>query len=236
MNCPYPPRPPPSLSPSSLTPPDLKPGWIAGGTCDPDSFAGTCGHFACCTPEDTCENLSAHACYSLPPIQDRRAWSMGVYCGERAQACAWHACVQDNGTCAIARPELGCEDPDCCEAVCDGDPWCCRVEWDTLCLRRLLEPDICSPERKPLPNDSCATDTMEATWVGANDSVTLTPLGAWSEDSDPEFCCYDGLFCYEGFNHEFPCVGDEDCPFGVCRLVHSGQGCRNRLVQVHSDD
>ncbi len=50
--------------------------------------------------------------YSEPP---------GEVCGEGAGSC-----FEANGT-------PGCEDVECCEAVCGSDPFCCDVEWDQIC-------------------------------------------------------------------------------------------------------
>ncbi len=38
-----------------------------------------------------------------------------------------------NGACCFANFTPGCEDIVCCRAVCDTDPFCCDVSWDTIC-------------------------------------------------------------------------------------------------------
>jgi hypothetical protein len=36
---------------------------------------------------------------------------------------------------------VGCTDPDCCEAVCAIDPFCCDVFWDSICVGEAV--DLC---------------------------------------------------------------------------------------------
>ncbi|MCH8852050.1 MAG: hypothetical protein IID41_05295 [Planctomycetes bacterium] len=43
------------------------------------------------------------------------------------------ACGPDAGPCSEANGSPGCEDTECCNAVCDLDPFCCDVEWDEYC-------------------------------------------------------------------------------------------------------
>ena len=37
------------------------------------------------------------------------------------------------GPCATANGTPGCDDADCCAAVCAADPFCCETEWDSQC-------------------------------------------------------------------------------------------------------
>ncbi|MCH8880450.1 MAG: hypothetical protein IID34_11270 [Planctomycetes bacterium] len=43
------------------------------------------------------------------------------------------ACGPDAGPCSEANGTPGCDDTECCNAVCDLDPFCCDVEWDEYC-------------------------------------------------------------------------------------------------------
>ena len=36
---------------------------------------------------------------------------------------------------SMARPEPGCDDAECCTAVCLEDPFCCIVRWDETCVQ-----------------------------------------------------------------------------------------------------
>ncbi len=50
------------------------------------------------------------------------------------------------GRCLIANFTPGCDDFDCCEAVCMILPSCCSVSWDTICANQIapLQPE-CLP-------------------------------------------------------------------------------------------
>ena len=37
------------------------------------------------------------------------------------------------GTCCALNGTKGCDDPDCAEAICAHDPYCCAVTWDVTC-------------------------------------------------------------------------------------------------------
>ena len=39
------------------------------------------------------------------------------------------------GSCFVAGPTAGCNDAECCGRVCEFDPYCCSVKWDTLCVQ-----------------------------------------------------------------------------------------------------
>jgi hypothetical protein len=45
----------------------------------------------------------------------------------------FEACDRSAGDCCVAHAGIGCEDPACCEIVCGLDPFCCEVQWDSLC-------------------------------------------------------------------------------------------------------
>jgi len=128
LNCAYPPR-------GS----GLKPEWREGAACEPDPFPHPCGVAACCTPADTCEILTQNECEAVPPAELVRDWQRGTYCGDQGQRCGFNACMQQEGNCARDRPGRGCANETCCANVCGADPWCCRVQWDTICIRRYME-------------------------------------------------------------------------------------------------
>jgi hypothetical protein len=50
------------------------------------------------------------------------------------EALAMCACgVPQGGDCFEAHDAPGCNDADCCEAVCEIDPFCCDIQWDSIC-------------------------------------------------------------------------------------------------------
>ncbi len=42
-------------------------------------------------------------------------------------------CANGEGRCDEAKATPGCEDAECCRAVCAIDPFCCETEWDANC-------------------------------------------------------------------------------------------------------
>ncbi len=59
------------------------------------------------------------------------------------------------GNCCVGNGTPYCNDADCCEAVCAGDPFCCDVEWDNFCATTgfdddcLLGPGNCGAQNTP---------------------------------------------------------------------------------------
>ena len=54
----------------------------------------------------------------------------GVNCDNNCQLIG--ACP-GSGDCCTANGTPGCEDEECCDAVCAADPFCCDVDWDGIC-------------------------------------------------------------------------------------------------------
>lgn len=46
-------------------------------------------------------------------------------------------------TCYLPSPAPGCDDPACCEAVCQADAFCCDFNWDLQCVQTALA--VCDP-------------------------------------------------------------------------------------------
>lgn len=159
----------------------LEPAWMEGSACDPNPFPYPCGLSACCTPDDTCENLTKNECDQLEPVADTKLWRLGQYCDEDKQLCPFHACVQREGECMFSHEETGCDNSFCCQSVCEIDRWCCRVEWDTICLRETLDQcSISSPD-----NDAC-NNPLE---LNINSSTVINISHAFSSSFDPGYSC-----------------------------------------------
>jgi hypothetical protein len=151
-----------------------------GGAC-PGPFEYPCGVSACCTPQDTCENLTQNECYAIPPVLGFHWWVRGEFCGYGGQRCPPSACMGGGGSCAIAHPEPGCWDCWCCCPVCEIDPWCCRVAWDRQCVETAVELGcgyLCN---------SCCCGALE---IEANGSIVFSNLLAGQEPDDPGFSCH----------------------------------------------
>ncbi len=154
--------------------------WTEGALCDADPFAHPCGQSACCTPDDTCTNLTGTECAARSPPGDAFWWVLGSFCKDEDHVCPYYACLQRNGECNAAHAEPGCEDPFCCWDVCQIDPWCCRVEWDRHCVETAQ--DVC--HRRGL--DECHWGPQE---IGSNGSAFFSNFNATGGLGDPPFCC-----------------------------------------------
>ncbi len=213
-NCPFPPR-----------GQDLDPEWVEGRTCSPDVFGDTpCGIAACCygsiNPvtgflDDLCANLSKNECDAVEPLDRARLWQLGKYCGEGEQACPFNACIARVGPCGLVHVFPGCDDPLCCTDVCEADDWCCRVEWDEICLYWSYA--LCSTGPT---NDGCIGPRVDygAIELAANSSGVYANINATeSETSDPGFCCHNGVGrCLGGAQMDQPCITDAECPDSRC--------------------
>ncbi|MCA9290044.1 MAG: hypothetical protein KDA25_02885 [Phycisphaerales bacterium] len=97
------------------------------------------------------------------------------------------------GPCDIPHSTPGCDNPDCCAAVCAVEPFCCTVEWDALCVA--LAQDLCghpcdiecdqsvgSPEGEPCGADvNHGCDADPPIFTGARCHVTYCGT-AWAEN------------------------------------------------------
>ena len=91
-----------------------------------------------CSDQDCCQEVCEE-----DPICCLDMWD--EFCVDAAADCQGNVCGSATGSCFQSRSTGGCGDADCCEAVCDADPVCCDIEWDSECvdLARTL-PDVCS--------------------------------------------------------------------------------------------
>jgi hypothetical protein len=118
---------------------------------------------ACCFDDGSCLETTIVGC----------VFQGGTYQGNGTN-CAGVVCPIDacpgTGTCCEPNSTPGCDDEDCCEAVCAVDAYCCDTLWDALC----------AGEAEGL----CATLCPVCPWdidgdgaVGITDFLAL--LGAW---------------------------------------------------------
>ena len=97
-----------------------------GGDCFVASTSGArgCSDATCC--DATCE-LDTFCC----DVE----WD--DFCaGEASGVCtgSFPACQTRAADCAIAHDDPGCNNVDCCNAVCGTDPFCCLNSWDGACV------------------------------------------------------------------------------------------------------
>jgi len=101
--------------------------------------AGSCfeaHETASCSDRLTC----AQVC-EQDPFCCTQAWDQ--WCVDAAEVLAGEVCAQ--GDCCDPGPEPGCNDPLCCQMVCDVMPFCCSDAWDELCVKAagMMCPQAC---------------------------------------------------------------------------------------------
>jgi len=90
------------------------------------------------------------------------------------------ACLDSpGGTCFAATPgEAGCQDFECCNLVCDIDPFCCDTAWDALCAAEAIM--ICG---------NCGNEQ-------SGDCFTPNPTpGCYDSDCCAAVCAIDPFCC-----------------------------------------
>ena len=91
---------------------------ISWGDCIP----GPCDDIDTCDDGDDCtvDYCAAGECVSLDI----------PFCG----ICG----TSEAGSCYESNGSPGCSEMDCCEAVCNFDPYCCQISWDASCKNKAL--------------------------------------------------------------------------------------------------
>lgn len=118
-------------------------------------------------------------------------WSGGV-----AGDCppADHNCFETGGP--------GCNDPECCQLVCDADPFCCDTMWDGLCVDQAE--DLCNGCGHPDAGSCCESNGTPF----CDDRPCCEMICA-----DDPFCCdtsWDGI-CAEAAIEQCTVCGGEVC-------------------------
>lgn len=96
-----------------------------------------------CADSKCCESV----CY-FDPFCCTTVWD--AICADEAWSDGDCSCVPDppcvgtGGSCCVPHEGPGCDDFECCSAMCEFDSWCCQIEWDAICVRNTaMLPDAC---------------------------------------------------------------------------------------------
>ncbi len=139
----------------------------AGGDCCAAHPTPGCADVGCC--QSVC---------ALDPFCCDFQWDQ--VCAEEAAASCPATCPaplcpsDDEESCCVAHPTPGCEDMDCCQAVCAQDPACCLSAWDEICA--ILAMNSC-----PLPGpkqDQQVLADLNAAIAGTNMSIAELNVAA----------------------------------------------------------
>jgi hypothetical protein len=121
-------------------------GCVEAATCPPGANNN------CFNPQDSspgCNDVECcNAVCAVDPFCCETAWDS--ICAQEAQAmCGNAACGPPNpASCFVPHPTPGCNDAICCKKICLIDPFCCDVQWDSICVNEALQ--LC-PEPLPPP-------------------------------------------------------------------------------------
>ena len=85
------------------------------------------------------------------------------------------ACFTLAGSCTSPNGTPGCSDFDCCNVVCELDPFCCSTDWDQFCVDAAAQTIECGYEGSVCcaPNGSCLVGFGAASCAGIGG--TLVP-------------------------------------------------------------
>jgi len=196
-----------------------------GSCCEAHATPG-CEDPACCGAvcdvfQDCCENAWGPGC----------AQTAFDVCGEH---CEDEVCAAATGSCCEAHPTAGCEDPACCDAVCDVFQDCCENAWGPGCAQTAFdvcgehcEEEVCADatgsccEAHPTPGceDSACCDAVcdvfqdccEDDW---SPGCAQTAFDVCGEHCEEEVCADATGSCCEA--HPTPGCEDPACCDAVC--------------------
>ncbi len=154
---------------------------------------------ACCFPDGSCAELTAAECGPAGGAYQGDDTVCGPGVCPQPSACPGDgSCFEDNGT-------PGCDDAECCEAVCAIDSFCCETEWDGICADEAFE--ICGDCGSAGAGDCCSANGTP----GCNDFDCCALICA--QDA---FCCdnsWDGICADAAIEQCEVCIPD---PTGAC--------------------
>jgi hypothetical protein len=123
------------------------------------------------------------------------------------------------GSCCQMHDTPGCNDEDCCIAVCDVDLFCCEVNWDACCVA--LAGELCAAQCPDIPDPSCEG------FCGLDDADGCGTCSCAPDcgEGDNLPCCDDVCtYCIEEPGFQWCPV--PECPgMGSCCEVDITPGC-----------
>ncbi|MGB0714287.1 MAG: hypothetical protein ACPGXK_00300 [Phycisphaerae bacterium] len=194
------------------------------------AIAGACGPGTgdCCTNNgsigcedfDCCETVCAIDDWCCTVAWDTDCASLAVTNCD-ASVCGGNAgCTNAVGDCCTGNGTPGCNNPSCCETVCDIDAFCCETEWDFKCANTAeANCEECeSPDCGDAPGDCCQVHPS----TGCSDAECCASVCAIDQT-----CCTIGWSpaCVELAMSTCNCI--EPAPFGC--ITDNGDCCTNNF-------
>jgi len=107
-----------------------------------------------------------------------------IQCGDETGTIGT-ACNAGSGDCFSGHDNAGCDNSNCCQTVCETDPFCCDVEWDDYCSREAG--GLCSGAFEACAGSTNACGTASDSAPGCNNPTCCESVCR----QDP-FCCLEG--------------------------------------------
>ncbi len=129
----------------------------------------------------------------------------------------------DAGDCFEPHPGPGCDDPACCNATCELDPFCCQVEWTQDCVDTATE--VCEPPPVCPSEGSCVVphETSGCQDQSCCELVCLVERGYCCDGAWDHICAHEAaLLCGQP-----PCTL-EPCP-ETATPEPEGETCLERV-------
>jgi hypothetical protein len=141
-------------------------------------LCGVCGTSVCTYTAVNCDDGDVCTTDTCDPATG--CMNAPVDCDDN-DACTVDSCSPSN--CCVANGGLGCDNPECQDAVCAIDPFCCDTAWDGICAEEAI--DLCG---------ACGTGTCTHTPVDCDDGDACT-----TDSCDPATgCVYTPIRCGDG--------------------------------------
>ena len=142
---------------------------VANGDCDVSNGTPGCN-------DEICESLIC----SQDPFCCSVSWDQN--CADAAiEQCEGYVPPPPPSDCTIANGTPGCDDATCESLICAQDPFCCSVEWDSLCSTAAIEQcDLQGPP--PLPEDpfdieQTTVNRLSQVWIEKGDDPDPAMVG-----------------------------------------------------------
>lgn len=186
-----------------------------------DACAGSCCRAHAnnsCDDADCCKLVCAQDSYCCEVEWDTVCASMArATCIGRDDACPVPPCGSSLlPSCCVPGILPNCNKASCCNAVCNQDPFCCEIQWDTACVQRAL---------LPINTASCG---CEADGCGdpSNGSCLQEHTQPYCDDLGccQTVCAFDPLCCDLAWSENCVAIAEFFCGGGFAPLTDAFGG------------
>lgn len=199
---------------------------LAGNLCEKQEPEWNCPCVGSCFTEhgDTpgCEELACctAVCAQLPGCCTD-GWDLACANLARSICCGTVGCASGcNGSCTVPHDTPYCDDPYCCESVCQTEPFCCEIAWDGLCAD--LAGERCAQGCGSPQAPSCFTDHFTPGCSDFDCCRTVCEIDSYCCESEWDPTCVE----LANAKCNVPVCGEDG--LGDCCKPHQGPWCADR--------